>query len=202
MYSINNATVRWKNYESRSFCMGNGIKQGGILSPYLFALYLDPLLSEVNLSKYGCYIGDNPCNIFAFADDVALVSQTVMGLKKLINICENYGAKFSVKFNPDKSQIMSFPKSNLNFKVELNGCEIKNFNEVKHLGFMLNNTRYSYNINNVINDIKIRTNCIITNFRCLDTWSRVSLFNTQCLSLYGCCLWDCSATDVARLEIE
>ena len=69
---------------------------------------------------------------------LALVSPTAMGLRKLINISENYDAKFSVKFNPDKSQVMLFPKSSLNSKVELNGCEIKHLNEVKHLGFMLN----------------------------------------------------------------
>ena len=49
--------------------------------------------------------------------------------------------------------------------------------------------------------MKIRTNAIINNFTCLDTESKVRVFNSQCLSLYGGCLWDLRSREVIELEV-
>ena len=201
MYSLNNSIVKWRNKTSDPFYMSNGVKQGGVLSPYLFALYLDPLLDKINKCKYGCYVGNNPCNIFAFADDVVLLSPTVGGLKKMSEICESYGQEYSVRFNPTKSQILSFSGFNSNFEILLNNEKIEKTNTVKHLGFVLNNFRSYYNFENVINDMKVRTNVIDTNFKYLDTDSRIKLFTSQWMILYCACLWDLSANDINKLEV-
>ena len=39
-YSSQECIVRWRNVCSTSFCMSNGTRQGGVLSPYLFARYI------------------------------------------------------------------------------------------------------------------------------------------------------------------
>ena len=36
--------VRWKSFLTEPFCVSNSVRQGGILSPFLFAVYLDVLL--------------------------------------------------------------------------------------------------------------------------------------------------------------
>jgi len=38
--------------------VSNGVRQGGVLSPYLFVVYLDDLSNELNNIKAGCYIGE------------------------------------------------------------------------------------------------------------------------------------------------
>ena len=50
--------VRWDNYFSDSFFVLNGVRQGGILSPYLFFLYIDDLTYNLNIVKSGCYVGN------------------------------------------------------------------------------------------------------------------------------------------------
>ena len=40
------------------FVAVNGVKQGGVLSPLLFCVYLDGLLIALSKSKVGCFIGD------------------------------------------------------------------------------------------------------------------------------------------------
>ncbi len=35
----------------------NGVKQGGIISPILFCVYLDGLLNELTNSSLGCHMG-------------------------------------------------------------------------------------------------------------------------------------------------
>ena len=36
---------------------GNGVKQGGYMSPVLFTLYLDVLIQKLKYSGIGCHIG-------------------------------------------------------------------------------------------------------------------------------------------------
>jgi hypothetical protein len=44
-------------------CMRNGIRQGVILSPYLFSVYMRDASKAVINSSMGCHIGSMPCNI-------------------------------------------------------------------------------------------------------------------------------------------
>ena len=45
-YCSQQTKVRWGSCVSESFCVSNGVRQGSVLSPFLFAVYLDGLLSE------------------------------------------------------------------------------------------------------------------------------------------------------------
>jgi len=47
------------------FSVINGVKQGGIISPILFCIYIDDLMSGLAYLGVGCYIGD--CYIGALA---------------------------------------------------------------------------------------------------------------------------------------
>ncbi len=57
MYTKQTLQVRWRNAMSQQFTLCNGVKQGGILSPILFAVYIDGLLGRLNESGIGCYMG-------------------------------------------------------------------------------------------------------------------------------------------------
>ena len=47
MYSRINAQVHWNGYKSNIFSIGNGVKQGGVMSPLLFNLYTEGLISRI-----------------------------------------------------------------------------------------------------------------------------------------------------------
>jgi len=47
--------VKWQNNFGDSFPVLCGVRQGGVLSPYLFALYIDDLIESLRLSDYGLY---------------------------------------------------------------------------------------------------------------------------------------------------
>ncbi len=78
------------------------MKHGGVLSPLLFSVYINPLIQELNECKLGCHMGDICCNVFAYADDLVIFSPTCNALKKMITICGQYALEFSLSFNPDK----------------------------------------------------------------------------------------------------
>ena len=41
----------WRDYKSEYFNVSNGVKQGGVISPIFFSLYIDPLLLALKKSQ-------------------------------------------------------------------------------------------------------------------------------------------------------
>ena len=73
-YSNQACYVRWRNNISSSFCIGNGTRQGSVLSPLLFARYIRDVIGAVVSTGIGCHIGNQIINILAYADDIVLMS--------------------------------------------------------------------------------------------------------------------------------
>ena len=48
--------------------MGNGVKQGGVLSPILFNLYIDRLLIRLQKSGVGCHMNNIYMGELSYAD--------------------------------------------------------------------------------------------------------------------------------------
>ena len=53
------------------FQIKNCVRQGGILSPILFGIYMDGLLEKLINAKVGCFIGNAFLRVLAYADDLA-----------------------------------------------------------------------------------------------------------------------------------
>ena len=58
MYVSHVTYVDWNGVHSSVFSVINGVKQGGIISPILFCIYIDDLLSGSANLGVGCYIGN------------------------------------------------------------------------------------------------------------------------------------------------
>ena len=71
-YSHQNFRVIWGSVKSSAIGKSNGIRQGSIISPYLFNVYVEVLNKMLNDSGLGCYVGEKPNNNFSYADDIAL----------------------------------------------------------------------------------------------------------------------------------
>ena len=63
-----------------------GIRQGGVLSPYLFAVYVDDIVLKLQQSNLGCYFKGTFVGIFLYADDIVLLAPSVESLQKLLLI--------------------------------------------------------------------------------------------------------------------
>jgi len=69
--------VRWGNAVSNFIAIECGVRQGGVLSPYLFANFIDDIIKEMIKSELGCkheHVG-----IFNYADDIILIAPTEKG---------------------------------------------------------------------------------------------------------------------------
>ena len=75
--------VRWGNVMSKRFNVSNGVRQGGILSPYLFNVYMDDLSLRLKKNYAGCRIANNIINHLFYADDLVLICPSHRGLQEL-----------------------------------------------------------------------------------------------------------------------
>ena len=108
--------VKWGNTKSDYFNVTNGVRQGSILSPYFFNVYVDDLSFKLNNMKIGCVVGAMLVNHLLYADDIVLISPSSRGLYKLLEECEKYGIETDIVFNASKSAVMCYKsKSTSNF---------------------------------------------------------------------------------------
>ena len=59
--------------------ISNGVKQGGCLSPNLFSVYVNHLITKLRSSNLGCRYGNEYMGVYCYADDISLLS---LDLKK------------------------------------------------------------------------------------------------------------------------
>jgi exonuclease III len=104
-------SVKWGNSYSRLVSLSNGIRQGSILSPFLFSVYTNDLLVKLQLSKLGCHINYINFNAFMYADDLLLLSLSLADLQKMLHICLGELQNLDMCVNVKKSCIIRIGKS-------------------------------------------------------------------------------------------
>jgi len=70
-----------------NFKVFSGVCQGVMLSPYLFALYINDLTDDVRNSSFGISIGTVFVGCIPYADDILLLSGSCTGLQQMVNVC-------------------------------------------------------------------------------------------------------------------
>ena len=98
--------VRWCGTLSFWYQLTAGVRQGGILSPVLFAVYMDTLIVRLRSSGFGCKIADKYYGCLVYADDIMLISHTANAMRRMLAICDQFAADFDLKFNNTKSVAM------------------------------------------------------------------------------------------------
>ena len=104
-------SVRWSGVDSEVFQLFAGVRQGGVLSPCLFAIYVNDVLEKICKSHFGCHIENLATNIFMYADDIILLSSSLTDLQRLIDICEYDFYELDLKFNIKKSACLRIGKA-------------------------------------------------------------------------------------------
>jgi hypothetical protein len=96
-------SVKWFNSTSRRLKLLAGVRQGGILSPVLFLIYVDDLLNTLRTSRLGCIIRGFYVGVIMYADDIILVSSSVSALQSMLVLCASELDKIDMCINVKKT---------------------------------------------------------------------------------------------------
>ena len=99
VYEEQEAWVKWGKARSRSFGIVNGTRQGSVLSPALFSVYMDKLIMRLRRSGVGCHLGEVFCGVTGYADDLLLLAPSRSAMETMLRICEDYADERSWKLS-------------------------------------------------------------------------------------------------------
>ena len=200
LYSDQHLRVQWNGAFSDEFSASNGVKQGGVLSPVLFCVYLDDLFKSLANLDLGCHVGSTFYGALAFADDLTLLSPSAIGLNTMLRRCYNY-AIFSVAKSVCIRLGLRDTKEALP-TVTLGGTAIPWAQQVKHLGHIISSDLTDSNdINDKVNAFYGQVNGLIFRMKRLRVDLLAKMFMTYCTSFYGCELWDPSDKNTDMLSV-
>ena len=192
-YSTSELTARWESSLSNTFGSTNGVRQGSLLSPILFALYVDDLSVSLGNERVGCIAGSMIVNHIFYADDLVLLSPSVLGLRKLVSVCENYALTHDMLFNETKSVCIRFSKNNLKYQpgnIILNDRELDWRESTKYLGVIITwNLNDHFEIAAQTRNFYARANSICRTYKHCSIDLKLLLFETFCLNFYLIHLW-------------
>jgi hypothetical protein len=186
--------VRWGTQLSAPFLVSNGVRQGGILSPYLFNTYMNDLSTELNCMTAGCMFNGMLYNHLMYADDMVLLAPSISGLQKLLEKCSEFASSHSILYNIKKTVCMCFRPLVLKCKfdpiVMLSGKQIRCVTSHKYLGvYITENQKDDTSIEHQMKNLYIRGNMIIRNFKHCCESVKCQLFKSFCTSFYCSPLW-------------
>jgi hypothetical protein len=140
------------NHELSDICeCPVGVRQGCVLSPTLFSLFINQLANYISENGvHGVQLLPNLLELFIllFADDVALISTTPGGLQAQLNSLKLCCDKLKLTVNKDKTKVMVFRKGGFlgdREKWFFEGSPIEVVNKYCYLGFTFT-TMLSFNL--------------------------------------------------------
>ena len=200
-YEEQAAWVKWGNVKSEQFGISNGTRQGAVLSPPLFSLYLDDLLKELRALGVGCHMGGLWMGATCYADDLLLLAPTCSAMEAMIKVCEKYAIRNNISFSTHENPVKSKTKclyicGDINRRdypatIKLNGKDLPFVTTATHLGHELSQD------GSMTTDIRIKRAKFIDKsteiretFSFADPVQVLGAANTYCCDHYGSMLWD------------
>ena len=102
-FSLASTCVKWGCHITHFFNVFAGIRQGGALSPCLFAIYVDDVVKKIYNSDLGCNLSFICTSVFLYADDILLLSPSVHALQAMLLTCEQELLPLDLCLNHNKS---------------------------------------------------------------------------------------------------
>ena len=131
--------VKWSKSYSTFFDVLCGSKQGGVLSPDFFAVYINDLIIELKRLGVGCHILRQFIACLLFADDMSLIAPTRESMQQMLDVCAKYCQKFCLRFNVNKTKVIVFGKLSNSLSslanISFQGISLGYVKKCKYLGF-------------------------------------------------------------------
>ncbi len=135
------SSVRVNGYSSRPFKLKQGVRQGGVLSSFLYLVYINDLLKELEESELGACICDLKTGNPTLADDITLIAMSPLSLQMMLNIVSQYALNWKFQVSKTKSFAMNIDRHRrkpvCDFQWTLDSDPIPIVDSTVHVGIQL-----------------------------------------------------------------
>lgn len=145
MYSGLTSKVKWLGEIGPSFDILQGVRQGGVLSTFLYKTYINNVLVELKNNRLGLSIGTTYIGCPTVADDVCLISECKDELQCMLDVAARHARQGRVTLHPTKTNAIvinkttRYTKSDL--KWTLGDTEVVPSSKTTHLGLFRAETK-------------------------------------------------------------
>ena len=191
--------VKWEGLFSSMFTVTFGVRQGSVLSPVLFAIYIDNL-STLAMPRCGRFV-------FIFADDIILLAPSVTELEKLLHACEGELEWLDMSINYKKSCCLRIgPRYDVKCAdvVSLSGRALSWVRELRYLGvYILSSRQFKISLQNAKRSFYRAANGIFGKIgRIASEEVIIQLIKSKCIPalLYGLEACPLTKSDIRSLD--
>ena len=170
MYSHVKARVKYVGNFSDTFEITIGLKQGEVISPMLWALFVEDLemYLQNNLDS-GISLNEIIIILLLFADDMIIFGNSPVDLQNSLNKLYDYCQNWSLEVNTEKTKIMIFRKKGKPLPHEqfyYNGIRLENIDHFNYLGTVFSYTgNFQHNQEQLIGKSLKALNVLLINCR-------------------------------------
>ena len=110
-----------------------GLRQGCVLSPLLFSLYINGVVKKLREAKVGVRCGEEQVPALMFPDDMVILGEGEEELRKGLGVHEELCSEWAMKVNADKCGVMHTIRNSVKrtaFKFSVDG-ELEGYAEVR-----------------------------------------------------------------------
>ena len=98
---VNGALTDW-------FPVNLGVKQGCIISPLLFSMYINEITVGIKALGKGVCINNESVPILLYADDIVLIAECEKDLQDMLNFVSDWCLQWNLNINVNKTQVVHY----------------------------------------------------------------------------------------------
>ena len=138
LYSDEGARVRVGKVFPERYTIESGLRQGCLLSPSLFSLFLMDLAEEPERQELGVRVRGTWMGACFFADDIVLLAESDNDLQNMLDVVSNYANRWKLRFNASKCGVLVVGQNKRGKLWHLGKEGIKEVEDYKYLGVWIN----------------------------------------------------------------
>lgn len=205
LYVGHNARLRLNGELSDAFGIELGVKEGCVLSPELFKVFINDLITAVNSAAAGVDLSFAMISCLLFADDLVMMSESLEGLKKQATALESWCTQNELMANVSKTKVMIMNTKDRFSDLTINGEVVEVVHEYRYLGLTFcDDLQWKSHFISLLKQLKSRLASLYSLFsnKCMSIAARLSLYKSLMGSLfrYGSGVWQFSGYQLQELE--